>query len=265
MVIVGEKLNSSLHGAYQIFEKQDEQALLALARAQLDRGADYLDVNCAMMKDEKASLMWATRILDSELGCPLMLDSPDMDALAFVYESVHPEKTIINSVSLEPDRLDAGLALVLEYGADVLAMPIGDKGMPKSAEDRIAASKELIDKITEKGIAIDRIYVDLIVEACAADAEAPLRSIEAARVLRKMYPAVHLIAGLSNVSFGMPKRWILNSAFACCLLAAGADSLILDPLKTDVMLSVRACELMLGKDEYCMEYITACREAAEEA
>lgn len=265
MVIIGEKLNSSLPSAYQIFEKRDEQALLALAKAQLDRGAEYLDVNCAMMKDEKDSLLWAARILETELQSPLMLDSPDTDAIAFVYEAVHPKKSIINSVSLEPDRLSGGLALALEYGADVVAMPIGDQGMPKTTEDRVAASKELIDKITEKGIAIDRIYVDLIAEACAADAEAPLRSIEAARTLREMYPSVHLLAGLSNVSFGMPKRGILNSTFACCLLCAGADSLILDPLKTDVMLSIRACELMLGKDEYCMEYITACREAEEEA
>lgn len=256
-------MNSSVKSSREAFQDRDEETLLAIGQVQLDRGVDYLDLNTATMEDEKADLLWAARLLTTQLGARLMIDSPDPAAAAYVYENAPLGPSIINSVSLEKERFDGMMELVVKYDTGVVAMPVGDAGMPKTAEDRVDGADEIIAKITALDVPLNRIYLDLVAESAAADAEAPNRCIEAARVLRRKYPDIHLIVGLSNVSHGLPKREILNSAFLCCLMANGLDSAIMNPMRTDTMLTLHACELVMGQDEYCMEYISACRAAEE--
>lgn len=263
MVIIGEKLNSSVKAAHEVFAERNETELLAIGQAQLDQGVDYLDVNTAMMEDEKEDLLWAAKLLTTQLGAWLSVDSPSPDVVAHVYENVKLAPSIINSVSLEKERFDGMMELVTKYDTGVIALPIGDNGMPQTAEDRVEGADEIIRKITERGVELSRIYVDVIAESAAANYEAPMRSIEAARILRRKYPDVHLIVGLSNVSHGLPRRQILNSAFLCCLMMSGLDSAIMNPMRIDTMLTMHACDVVLGDDEYCMEYITACRAADE--
>ena len=264
MIIIGEKLNSSISKAYEIIQSRDTKAILKIARLQLEHGADYLDVNTAMLMDEAESLLWAVKTIKDEIDCPIMVDTPNPDAARYLYENVHLEDSIINSISLEPERFDGMVQIALENDTGVVAMPISPEGMPTNAEERIANSRELIAKFGEKGIGHDRIYVDVIAEAAGASWEAPHASIMTARALRTEFPDIHITAGVSNVSYGLPERGILNRAYLSCLMANGMDSCIINPLNTRTMLQLRAWEAMLGQAEYCMEYISACRSADDD-
>ena len=264
MIIIGEKLNSSISKAYEVIQSRNESAIVRIAKAQVEHGADFLDVNTAMLVDEAEALLWAVKTITEAVDCPIMVDTPNPDAARYLYENVELENSIINSISLEPDRFEGMVEIALQYDTGVVAMPISPDGMPSNAEERIANSKELIAKFGERGISHDRIYVDVIAEAAGAAWEAPYASIQTARALRSEFPDLHITAGVSNVSYGLPERGILNRAYLCCLMANGMDSCIINPLNTQTMLQLRACEAMLGQDEYCMEYITACRSAEDE-
>lgn len=263
MVIVGEKLNSSVPSAMAAFSAHNADAVLAIASAQTQSGADYLDINTAMTSNEKEDLLWAARIITQAIDIPLMIDTPSAEAAAYVYENVELKNSIVNSVTLDAERFDGMMEIVRKYDTGVVALPAGPAGLPKGAAERVDVSRTLVERIAEQGVPHDRIYVDLLIEAAGADYEAPSASIEAARTLRAEYPDLHLIAGLSNVSFGLPDRAALNSAFLCCLMTAGADVFIMDPTRKQTMLAYRACDLLLGRDEYCIEYITYCRSIAE--
>lgn len=262
-IVIGETLNSSVPAAAAAFAAHNAEAILALAQAQVEGGANYLDINAAVTDDEPANLLWAARLVSDNLQTPLVIDTPSPDAAAYVYDALALPGSILNSVTLESDRFDGMMEIVTRYNTGIVALPVGASGMPGNADERVEASRELVERITDRGVSLDRIYVDLIVEAAGADTRAPIAALDAARQLRSAYPGIHLLAGVSNVSFGLPNRASINNAFLCCLMTAGADAFILNPARESTMLTYSACRMLLGQDAYCMDYIALCRSLAE--
>lgn len=259
MIFIGEKLNSSIKRALEAFESRDEKAVLELAKIQLDGGADYLDVNTAMCSDEAETMIWACRLILNEFGCGIMADSPDPGVIERLYSEVEIKKSIINSVTIDPERFEPVTSLAKKYDAGVVAMPIGAGAMPADAAERVNNSSELIEKLNAEGIDNGRIYVDIIVEAAGANYLAPEYALSATAQIREKYPDVHITAGLSNISFGLPKRVVINRAFLCLLMRSGLDSAILDTSNADMMLTAAAANMLTGKDEFCMNYLTVFR------
>ncbi len=263
MIIIGEKLNSSIPKTLELLDRKDAGAVRALAALQLAGGAEYLDVNAAMTESEKEMLVWVIKTVQEDSDAAFMVDSPNPEAVRFLYEQVQITKSIINSVTLEEDRLSGMLPMVRQFQTGVVAMPINVDGMPHDAEKRVENAEKLIRILRGEGIEDRRIYVDILAEAAGAAWDAPAQALRAARELRKNYPEVHLTAGLSNVSFGLPNRAVLNRAFLCCCMANGVDSAIMDPTNAQTMLTLHAADVMNGKDEYCMEYLNAYRQWEE--
>ncbi|MDR3643654.1 MAG: dihydropteroate synthase [Clostridia bacterium] len=261
MTIIGEKINSSVPPTREAFAAKDTQAVCATALRQIECGAQYLDVNAAMLPDEPGTLLWAVETILSACGdTGLVIDSADPRAMAHALSHGVPKKLILNSVTLEKHRLEGVLPLAVQYGAGVVALPIDQSGMPKSAEKRIENAERLLERLEGAGIPQEKIYIDIVVEAVSANWEAPRQALCAAAALRAKYPALHLLAGVSNISFGLPKRAQLNRAFVCSAVATGVDTLILDNTNAAMRMCLRSALLINGQDEFCEEYIDTYRK-----
>lgn len=260
MIIVGEKLNSSIPSVFRAFNERDEEAVKTLAERQIKGGAEYLDVNAAAcMEKELEVLLWAAEKALS-LGTKVMIDSPNAEIVDAALSSLSLSDTIINSVTLESDRFDGVMNCVKKYGTRIVALPIDDSGIPSDAESRTALSCELIEKIREVGVKDSDIFLDVLIQTLGTDSDCGKVALDTIRNIRAKYPDVHIIGGLSNISFGLPKRAILNSAFLTAAITCGLDSAIMDSANGDLVMSMRAALLANGRDEYCMDYIEAFRE-----
>lgn len=264
MILIGEKLNSSIPSACEAIKARDEKFLLEMAERQQAGGADYLDVNAAMLPDEPESLRWAVQTLLKTTKAGLVIDSTDPAAMAYALEAGAPEKLILNSVTLEKNRFEGVLQIAKRYHAGVVAMPIDERGMPKDAARRVENAERLLGLLKSAGVDESRVYIDIVVETVSANWEAPRQALEAAAALRSAHPDVHLLAGASNVSYGLPKRAYINAAFVTSAVAMGVDALIMDTASDEMRMRTRAAMLVNGQDEYCMDYIGAYRDIFEE-
>ncbi|MDL2237629.1 dihydropteroate synthase [Christensenellaceae bacterium OttesenSCG-928-K19] len=259
MVIIGEKLNSSSPDVKVMLDKRDAKTAQSLIQKQVHAGARFIDINTSMAQDPYGALIWAVKLAMQAGDCGICVDVSDADMLVKLYSEVALPDSIINSITLEEEKLEKLLPVAKKYGAGVIAMPIHKGGIPKSAEERVANASELVEILVKSGIQKENIFVDIVVEAAQANHRGPFEALIAARELHERYPNVKLVAGISNVSFGLPQRPALNRAYLTCAMSAGLDAAILDPLDEELMMQLAATELLLGRDEDSMAYIATCR------
>lgn len=258
MIIIGEKLNSSIKSVREAIAARDAGFICDLAQAQDKAGASWLDINAAMLPDEADSLVWLGETCRTVSAKPLCIDTPDPEKAAYALEKLG-EGCMINSITLEKARYDAMSALTVKYKSPLVALCMEDGGAPETVEDRVRIATALRDRLTADGIAPQNIYIDPMispvgaVETAGADALAVISRLSATL-------DTHLVCGLSNVSYGLPARPYINRAFMVAAMAAGLDTMIVNPLDVQLMRLCLAAEAMLGKDEYCENYIDAFRE-----
>ena len=265
MIIFGEKLNSSIPSVHQAFENRDENYIREMTRKQLDFGANYLDVNAGVFLEQEIDvLLWAiSNVLDEAPDAKLMIDSPNPEAVKEVLSKFHDNDVIVNSVTLEEERLPV-LESVCQYGTGIVALPIDENGIPETAEERLEVSQKLVQKLHDTGIEDERIYLDVLVQSLSSDHLAAKETLRSIKLLRKHFPQIHLTGGLSNVSFGLPGRSYINAAFLASAVTMGLDSAILDITNRSMFFAVHASGLINGQDEYCMNYIEKYRDIFDE-
>ncbi|HOJ81438.1 MAG TPA: dihydropteroate synthase, partial [Clostridiales bacterium] len=186
-------------------------------------------------------------------------DSPNPEALEKALKIIKA-KPIINSITLEKERYDSILPLVLEYSTRVIALCMDDGGMPETTEERVAIADKLIAGLTAKGVDISDIFIDPMVRPIGTGSHYGVVALETIRRVRSEFPEVHITCGLSNISFGLPARKVINQAFMIAAMTCGLDSAILDPLDKRLMAYIYESEAMLGKDDFCMNYLAKFRE-----
>jgi 5-methyltetrahydrofolate--homocysteine methyltransferase len=140
-----------------------------------------------------------------------------------------------------------------------VALAMGDSGVPATAQGRLDAARRALEGLDKRGIEPARVLVDPLVTAIASDHASAAVTLEAIALIKREFPSVRIICGVSNVSFGLPKRKLINAAFLTAAVCAGADAAILDVLDEPLLQALAAAEVVAGKDEYCMEYIGFCR------
>jgi len=259
LIIIGEKLNSFIPDTLEALNRRDKSFVLETARRQLAGCADYLDVNATLCDDETGTLKWVIETILANMRCRFMIDSSNPYVIDEIYDSVDIDSSVINSATLKGDHFNTIVSIALRCNAGIVAMPIDSDGIPRDCNSLVCKTSLLIDRLTECGVAHDRIFADVAVNSAIADWEAPLRAVNAVKALRKKYPGVHLLAGISNVSYGLPGRAVLNRAFLCFAMANGLDSAIMDPTDTELVMTAKAGNVINGSDEYCLEYIAAFR------
>jgi len=259
-IIVGEKLNTSRKHVRKAVEERDAEFIKKETVAQAAAGAKFIDVNAGTnVASEASDLVWMTELVQSVTNLPCCIDSPNPEAIAKAL-AVHKGKALINSITPEKARLDGIVPLVRQYNTDVVALLMGEGVCTTSAQERLQLADLIVKRIEKEGIALDRVYFDPAVYAIATDPRAGLATIETIRELKRTYPQAKTICGLSNVSFGLPNRRLLNRTYLAMLVEAGLDGAIMDPTDVGMVSALYAARALTGRDEYCMEYITGHRE-----
>ena len=257
-VLIGERINPT--GKKRLSEALKAGNLEIISQealAQVQARADIIDINVSMFGvDEVTLLSQAVRAVMDTVDVPLCLDSANPQALAAALK-VYQGKPLINSVTGEEHSLEKVLPLVKEYGAAVIGLVQDNEGIPSNPEGRLAIASKIVDRTQAVGIPRQDIIIDCLAFSVVADTSSALVTIETARRI-KAELGVNLTLGASNVSFGLPDRNLLNSAFVVMVIAAGVTCLIVDVAK--VRPTVVAADLVLGHDKHARRYIEAYRQ-----
>lgn len=260
MLIVGESINSSRKEINSAVGERDAAFIKELAQKQVDAGAHYLDVNCGTkVFNEPETMVWLVETILEQVQIPLCIDSPNPKAIAAALPLLKNCQPMINSITAEKKRFQDILPLVLEYGTKIVALCMDDSGMPETSSDRLKVAEGLVKELTAAGVKHDDIYLDPLVKPVSTSDKAGIEVLETIRSIKQMFPEVHLICGLSNVSYGLPNRQILNQTFMIQTMTMGMDSYILDVLDRKMMGFIFASQALLGEDEFCMNYLMAHR------
>lgn len=259
MILVGEKINGTRKRVGEAVISRDEDFIRRLAIEQAKAGADFIDVNAGTSPDrEPDDLAWLARTVQQAVDLPLCLDSSNPDALSAGFAEVK-QAPMINSISGEPYRLENVLPLVARKRCMVIGLAIDETGMPKGLEGRLRAVGKLLKATREAGVLDENLYIDPLILTIATDTSSGEMVLDAMRSIRSEYPNVHIIGGLSNISFGLPKRSLLNRTFLTLAMAAGMDSAIVDPTDQELNEALLATEVLLNRDRYCRCYTQAYR------
>ncbi len=257
-VLIGERINpTGKKRMSEALRAGDLETVREEALSQVQAGAAIIDVNIAAAGVDEVSLLpQAVQLVMETVEVPLCLDSPNHEALEAALK-VYQGKPLINSVTGEEHSLKKVLPLVKEYGAAVIGLAQDEQGVPKDAERRLTIAHKIIERAGAVGIPPEDIIIDCLALAVAADPGSGLVILETIGRIRAEL-GVNMTLGLSNISFGLPDRNLLNSAFVAMALAAGVTCLIVDAAK--VRPTVLAVDLLLNQDAYARRYIGAYRE-----
>jgi 5-methyltetrahydrofolate--homocysteine methyltransferase len=257
MIIVGEQINTSRKSIAEAVTGRNAGYIGKVAREQAEAGAHYIDVNAGtFLEQETECLCWLVETVQGELDLPLCLDSPNPRALAEAMKR-HKGEPIVNSVSLEAERFRTLLPVLTSQPCQVVALCMAEMSMPTTVEDRVQVGAELIKRLTDAGIPLGKLYVDPLIQPVSVDTQMGLAALGAISRIMSDFPGVNTICGLSNVSFGLPARRLINRNFLSLCLSHGLSAVILDPTDNQLMATLLAVEMLLNRDEYCDGFITA--------
>ena len=263
-VIIGERINPT--GRKILAEEMkngDYSRVEADALAQVEAGAHMLDVNAGIpLADEPRILAEAVRLVQSITDVPLSIDSSIVEALEAGL-AVYQGKALVNSVTGEDEVLERVLPLVAKHKAAVVAISNDETGISEDPDVRFAVAKKIVERAADYGIPHSDVVVDPLVMPIGAINTAGVQVMTLVRRLRDELK-VNTTCGASNVSFGLPNRNGINSAFLTMAMGAGMTSAITSPLHPEVMQAVRGGDVMMGHDLDCTNWIRAYREPAAE-
>ena len=260
MVIVGEKINASRKSIDAAIEARNAEAIRDVAAKQVEAGADLLDVNAgARLKTEVADMEWLVNVVQEAVDSRLCIDSPNPAAIEAGLKLAR-QKALVNSITGEEERVEAIMPMVKDHGASVVALTLDEAGMPRTGEDRHRIAQKIMDMIAGYDIPMDDIYFDPLVQPIGTNPDQGLAVLQGVRLIRSSFPDVHIICGLSNISFGLPDRKLLNRTFLSMVMEAGVDTLIVDPTDKSLMAILMASCAILAQDEFCLEYIATWRQ-----
>ncbi len=252
--VIGERINPTgkkamkealLGGDYSYAARQ--------AVEQAEAGADILDINAGLPGiDERKVLTELVRRVARVVDLPLQIDSSDPSALEGALR-IYPGKAIINSVSGEEKSLSAVLPLAAKYGAAVVGLTVDERGVPGTAEERVEIAERIISRAAEYGIPERDVYIDCLTLTVGAEQRQALHTLEAIRTIKSRHD-VRTVLGVSNISFGLPARRPINTAFLTAALWAGLDLPILNPNLPENMQAIAAFNVLVCRDNGCAEW-----------
>jgi len=259
MILVAEKINSTNKIIRAAVVDRDVEFISNLCRRQADAGADYIDVNAGnIYNGEAESLQWLVKVAQEAVEKPLAIDSADPVALEGALK-LHNGKALVNSISGEKKRYNAVLPLVKEHKSSIVVLCNDDRGIPKNPETKIAIGSKVVENLLQEGIPVEDIFVDPLLQPLSVNLNSVVDMFTVTKEITSRFPGIHVICGLSNVSFGLPARSCINSAFLPMAVYAGMDSAVLDVLDKKLMAQNMAAQTLLGRDKFCKNYLKAFR------
>ena len=260
--IIGERINPTGRKAFgEALREGDLSQIVVDVEEQVAAGAHMLDVNMGIpFVDEAELLAEAIELVQEHTDLPICIDSSVVEALEAGLEA-YQGKALVNSVTCERERLDRILPLVKKHGAAIICLTNDETGIPETAAARIEICAQLIDiACGEYAIPIEDIVIDPLAMTVGADPQAVVNTLEAIEGIRDQFD-LNMTLGGSNISFGLPGRHALNAAFLAVASRAGLTSAIMDARTPQTVEACRAADLLLGRDEWGINWIAAHREA----
>lgn len=264
--VIGERINPTGRKKFQEQLRAGDLSQIEVdVQAQIDGGADVLDVNMGVpLTDEADLLARAVKLVQSLTDLPLCIDSSVVEALEAGL-AAYEGKALVNSVTAEDDRLDQILPLVKRHGAAVIALANDETGIPETPAQRLEITRKIVHVATERyGIPVEDILIDPLAMTVGADTEAVNVTLETIALIRAEF-GLNMTMGASNVSFGLPARHTLNAAFLPMAMSHGLTSAIMDARTPAIVTSVRAADLLLGHDPWGASWIASYRRQQQPA
>ncbi len=262
MIIIGERINGTRKNIKEAIEKKDKNFIKKEIELQLKYGADYIDLNAGTgTGDEKENLLWLVNIAQEYPNIFLSIDSSNPELIKEVLKYVKNKDVIINSINGEKEKIDKFLSFLPDFNfVKIIALTMDDKGIPSDVERRIEIAENLINILKSVGIKEENIFIDPLVQPVSVDIKNSTIFFESIKIIKKNFSPVKTTAGLSNVSFGLPNRKLINKYFLAISIFSGLDSAILDVVDEGMREAICISNLLTEKDEYCMNYIRKYRE-----
>ena len=264
--IIGERINPT---GRRIFQEQvragDLSAIIKDVKAQVEGGADMLDVNMGVPLTDEADLMrQAIKMVQELTDLPICIDSSVLEALEAGLQT-YQGRALVNSTTGEDDRLDHILPLVKKYDAAIIALPNDETEIPMTVEDRLKITEKILRACDKHGISHDRLVIDPLAMPIGAEPQAGNLFFDTVYEIKERWD-LNMTCGASNVSFGMPNRHAINAAFLPAAMAVGLTSAVMDARTPEIVSAVRATDILLGNDQYGGNWITRFRamEAAKQ-
>lgn len=260
MLIVGELINTSRKSIMESVELRNAEYIRDIAKKQAEAGANYLDINCGSALGKEPEVMrWLVEQVRAAVNVPLCIDTSDAATMEVGLSLADKGQPMANSISGEEERYRKMMSLVIKYRPKIIALCMDKQGVPESAQDRLRVARRLVKDMTGSGVDIGDIYLDPVLKPLSTGDNAGLELLDAIRLIKREFPGVHLVCGLSNISYGLPNRKILNQTLMIQNMTVGMDAFILDPLDRQLMGYFYASRALVGQDAYCREYLAAHR------
>lgn len=261
MFIIGELINGMYQNIGQAIKEKDKTTIQKCALAQVQSGADALDVNCGPGSKQPASdMQWLVETIQEVTDKALALDSSKPQVIEAGLKA-SKNKAVINSTTADPDKLDILVGLAKQYHAKLIGLTISAKGIPQNKDQRLELAVTIVAACEERGFPIEDLFLDPIVlpvNVAQAQMTEILESIREFKIIAQ--PSPKAIVGLSNVSQGTAVRSLINRTFLTMAISFGLDAAILDPQDKDLMDALITAELILNKNIYCDSYLDAYRK-----
>ena len=263
MIVIGERINASNKSIGEAIINRDSAYITGLAQKETRAGADFIDVNTGTGKyeyeQEKAAMKWLVATAQAATDKPLAIDSEHPEVIRAGLEEYSGEEIMINSVTAEPEKLEAIGPMAAKYNAWLIALAMGSEGVPSTVEKRLKACETIVNRLTRMGVKMEKILFDPLVIPVSVDSKQGIVTLKTIEGIKSRYPDAGTVVGLSNISFGLPNRKLINRSFLLMSAYAGLDAAILDPLDTRIMGLAKMADMLTGKDNLCRSYIRAHR------
>ncbi len=264
-VIIGERINPT--GRKLLAKEMQEgnfDRVVRDAKAQIEAGAHILDVNCGVPSvdpetTEPEMMTRAVELVQSVVDAPLAIDSSVVSALIAGIKAANG-RPIVNSVTGEEERMESILPVVAEYGLPVIAITSDERGILFEAKERFGIAKKIVERAATYGIKPEDVLIDPLAMPVSSVPSAGLDVFAITHMVSEEL-GCNTVCGASNISFGLPNRHAINSAFMAMAIATGMTCAITNPLEESIRQTIYAADVLMGNDEYCMNYVTAMRKA----
>jgi len=258
--LIGQRINPSGRRKLAADLARGDMALVRQeALAQVEAGAGIIDINVsAAGVDEVTILALAVQTVAEGVDVPICIDTADREALVAALR-ICPGKPLVNSVTGEQTSLEGVLPLVRESGSAVIGLCMDEEGIPKEAQGRFEIAERIVRATEGCGIPREDVIIDPLATAVGLDQQAAAVTLDAIHLIR-MKLGVNITVGGGNISFGLPERSLIERSFLAMAIAAGLSCAFLDPLDVEIRKTIAACDLLMGRDEFAMQFLGHWRE-----
>ena len=262
MIIIGERINGMFKKVREAIQKKDPAFIQDLALRQVKAGAGVLDINVGTASaDPVTDMVWLVRTVQAVTKVTLSIDSARHDSLEAGLAAVKGSR-MLNSTTGKAEDLEKLLPLAAKYDASVVALTIDEEGVPATTDKRVEIAATILARAMDKGVGVDKLYIDPITLPVNCAQDQPLRVFAALDQFRMLSdPAPHMCIGLSNISQRLKEHQLLNRTFLIMCMAHGLDSAILDPLDEELMRATVTAEMLCNKFIYADSFLGSTRPA----